>query len=98
MNDCKDCVYIDTLSKRVLELENISKDMEKRLKELETSSKVSEKEIKMIFNILNEIKDSIKQIAEKIDEIEKKPSQNWQTIVTALITGAVAFLLSQVLK
>lgn len=38
---------------------------------------------------LQHMREDINKVAEKVDEIEKKPAKNWQTIVTGLISAVV---------
>lgn len=101
-NNCKDCVQIANLDKRVTKLEQQVERVVADIAEVDKNTKVSEEQIKMIFKILNEIKDSIKQIADKIDTIEQKPAKRWddatKTAVTVAITAIVTFIMSKLFK
>ncbi len=72
MNDnCKDCLYIDSVKTKVTDVEEAVKDFEIRITKLERKTDVEKERTDMIFRILNEIKGSIEKIADKIDEVEK---------------------------
>lgn len=101
-NNCKDCVQVVNLEKRLTGLEQDLKDLHERVSGGEKENAVRDEQIKMIFKILNEIKDSIKHIADKIDTIEQKPAKNWdnatKTGVTVVITAIVTFIMSKLFK
>ncbi|SHH05741.1 hypothetical protein [Tepidibacter thalassicus] len=96
MNDCKDCVYMTTLAKRVEEIEKNNKDFEIRITNLERKTDVEKERTDMIFNILNEIKGSIEKIANKIEDIESRPNKLlWGilgTVAGAIIMAGITHL------
>lgn len=98
MNDCKDCIYVDTLSKRVAELEKDVERMKQDIVEIKEINAENRANFKRIFDEIAQIRKAVEKIAEKIEEIEKRPAKNWDIIVAALLSGAAAFFLSQILK
>lgn len=97
MADCKDCIYVETLSKRVSELEKDVERVKQDIVEIKEINAESRANFKRIFDEIALIRQGIEKIAGKIEEIEKKPANNWDKIITALISGAVAFLISNTL-
>lgn len=88
VEDCKDCVYIKEMGRRVEALEKNDREYEKRITELERRSDSNQERVDMIFKILNEIKMSIEKISNKIDEIESRPNKLlWGVLGT--IAGAI---------
>ncbi|CCJ32907.1 hypothetical protein [Caloramator australicus] len=98
MNDCKNCVYIDTLSKRVAELEKDVERVKQDIIEIKEINAENRANFKRIFDEIAQIRRAVEKIAEKIDEIEKRPAKNWDVIVAALLSSAAAFFLSQILE
>lgn len=97
MTDCKDCIYIDTLSKRVSELEKDVENIRADIIDMKQTNAKFEEKFDRIFEAINDIRKAVGKIADKIDDIEKRPANNWDKVITALISGAVAFLVSNVL-
>lgn len=95
-NNCRDCVYVANLEKRVSILENDVQRLEERLQEVETTSAVTKERIENIFQTLSEIKDTIKQIAKKIEEQNQQPTKIfWSvlgSVITALLIAGLKFL------
>lgn len=80
---------------RVTALESSVKSLHKRLDYHETLIEKMQEEVNTTQRLLVEMKhmrEDINKIAEKVDEIEKKPAKNWQTIVTGLISAIVGGL------
>ena len=96
--NCKDCLQIANLDKRVSKLEGQVEKIVSDIAEIDSAAKVSEEQIKMIFKILTEIKDSIKQIAEKIESIEQKPAKRWDDVIKTLVTVAVTAVVTYFIK
>lgn len=96
--NCKDCVYIINLDKRVVALESEVEEIKKEISDIKQLNARAEEKFDRIFNILETIQKTIDKIASKIEELEKKPALRWESIITALTTGAVAFLLAKILK
>lgn len=95
MNEnCKDCIYIDTLAKRVSELERDVERVKQDIVEIKEINAENRANFKRIFDEIAQIRKAVEKIADKIDEIEKRPANNWDKAITALISGAVAFLVS----
>ncbi len=96
--NCKDCVYIFNLDKRVVALESEVEEIKKEIADIKQLNARAEEKFDRIFNILETIQKTIDKIDLKIEELEKKPALRWESIITALTTGAVAFLLAKILK
>ena len=80
---------MDTVDKKVANVEEAVKDFEVRITRLERKTDVEKERTDMIFKILNEIKGSIEKIANKIDEVENRPNK--------LLWGALGTLLGALL-
>lgn len=99
MNEnCRDCVYIETLTKRVTELEKDVENIKHDIVAIKQTNAKFEEKFDRIFEAINDIRKAVSKIADKIDEIEKRPATNWDKVITALISGAVAFLVSNILR
>ena len=96
--NCKDCVLINNLDRRVVALENEVEEIKKEISDIKQLNARAEEKFDRIFNMLETIQKTIDKIASKIEELEKKPALRWESIITALTTGAVAFLLAKILK
>lgn len=98
-NNCRQAALIDTLKDDFNKLKDELEDVKKDLTALSVAQGKTEEQTKMVFKILNEIKDSIQLIANKIEDIEKKPGQNWEnlikTVITVIATAAVTFFISK---
>ncbi|QAA31253.1 hypothetical protein [Clostridium manihotivorum] len=98
-NNCRQATLIDALKDDFNKLKDELEDVKKDLTALSVAQGKTEEQTKMVFKILNEIKDSIQLIANKIEDIEKKPGQNWEnlikTVITVIATAAVTFFISK---
>lgn len=73
------------LRERLTAVESSLKSLHKRVDHIE---ELVESVQKMTVE-LQHMREDINKVAEKVDEIEKKPAKNWQTIVTGLISAIV---------
>ena len=73
------------LRERLTAVESSLKSLHKRVDHIE---ELVESVQKMTVE-LQHMREDINKVAEKVDEIEKKPAKNWQTIVTGLISAVV---------
>lgn len=73
------------LRERLTAVESSLKSLHKRVDHIE---ELVESVQKMTIE-LQHMREDINKVAEKVDEIEKKPAKNWQTIVTGLISAVV---------
>ena len=73
------------MRERLTAVESSLKSLHKRVDHIE---ELVESVQKMTVE-LQHMREDINKVAEKVDEIEKKPAKNWQTIVTGLISAVV---------
>lgn len=84
---CENCVNSEMLK----ELKQNVKDIEKRLTKIESDKQLQDYQHKQVMETLEEMKDDLK-------DIKSTPTKNWNTIITAMITGVVAFIVSYILR
>lgn len=87
--NCKDCVYVQNIEKRLSIVENDVKDIEKRLALLEQNTAAANEKFDMIFKLLDDIKNEINRIANKIEEIQAKPSNLFWSVLGAVVTALI---------
>lgn len=99
----KDCPLVP----RVEALEEANKqhsathrEIFRRLGETETDTAVQQKHMENIDKSLEEIKGGQKSILQKVESLEAKPGKRWdkavETVLVAIVTGVVCFLLGRV--
>ena len=79
---------------RLATVEQENKSFNRRLGNLE---KLTES----VHTIANEIKNmrgDVHDITQRVNEIEKKPSKRWETVITALITALVGAAIGYVFR
>ncbi|MBQ2663106.1 MAG: hypothetical protein IJH36_03075 [Clostridia bacterium] len=79
---------------RLATVEQENKSFNRRLGNLE---KLTES----VHTIANEIKNmrgDVNDITQRVNEIEKKPSKRWETVITALITALVGAAIGYVFR
>ena len=94
--DCTNCGLRD----RIESLENLLKEANEknskaresiysRLNHLERSDSANEERFKRIL-------DKIEELSEKVDELAKKPGENWQTVTKTSLTAFVSAIVGAI--
>lgn len=96
MSECTDCALVprvEALEAANKQHGNTHREVFDRLRALETQTAVQENKLDTILRMLNEL-------TEKVDALEAKPAKRWdklaETVLVAIVTGVVCFLLGRV--
>lgn len=91
--NCRDCVYIGTLSKRIDKVEENIDNIEKRLANLETNLAASiaanNEKFDSLHKMLEDIRNNLDKIDTRLQKIETKPSEIFWSIAGAVISGII---------
>ena len=85
---------VTNMEREISEIKNRLNILETDVTNVKIESATSKEQYKNMFTILSEIKDSIKTIATKLDILEKKPAQNWETLVKSAIGVVVTIVVT----
>lgn len=96
MQECKDCIYIKTLTDKVQQLEQDVAYLNTEVAAIKTDAAVNREKIDSICSSIARIEKSIEKIAEKIEQRDQRPQQLMWTViggvVVALIIAGLKFI------
>lgn len=98
MSECKECILVDSLEKRVNILEGQIQSINETITELNRENGKFHERFERVLEKIEHIEKSLDKIVFKLENLEQTPANYWKLIVTATISTAITIFITQLLK
>lgn len=97
-DNCNSCIRVINLEEKIKTMEKEFKEMGNKVFELEKSMERYGEKFDKVLYMIEEMKKSLSEISLNLREVQFKPANRWEKLITAIISAGAGAMVAYFIK